>query len=90
MHTENQITSKRLPTSWFSLCVCCLALLVTGCTKEQIYESIKNSKQLECEKAPPDEYRECMRAVSDTYDEYRRKKEEAEEETEEDEADDKK
>lgn len=87
MNTNSQITLKRLTkpllSHWLPLCTGFLILSITGCTKEQVYETIKNSKQLECESAPPDEYRECMRAVSDTYKDYQRKKKEAEAESEE-------
>ncbi len=55
-----------------------MAILSThACTQRAWYEGAKQSHRNECNKAPPAEREECLRAMDkDSYDEYQRKRRE--------------
>jgi hypothetical protein len=51
-----------------------LLLALAACTSRQLYESARHNEALECQKRPPSQYDECMKAASVTYEEYRRER----------------
>lgn len=53
-----------------------LALLVS-CSNHQIHGAVRAHEQMECQKLPQNQYEECMAEVSETYESYSRKREEA-------------
>ena len=54
-----------------------VAVSVQACTQRTWYESVKQSHRNECNKAPPSEREECLKATTgDSYDEYQRKRQE--------------
>ena len=54
-----------------------MAVSAQACTQRAWYEGLKQSHRNECNKAPPSEREECLRATdSDSYDEYQRKRQE--------------
>ena len=59
--------------------VCCVLLsvwMLSACTQQQLYNSVKSNQRLKCEKEPPSKYEECMQQTQDSYDEYKREREE--------------
>ncbi|MCP5123517.1 MAG: hypothetical protein H6984_13770 [Pseudomonadales bacterium] len=54
------------------LCVLALA----ACSQRQVYDTIQNNQQLECQKLPGTQYEECMKQVSEPYDDYKRERDE--------------
>ncbi|MBN1379946.1 MAG: hypothetical protein JXA04_12010 [Gammaproteobacteria bacterium] len=54
--------------------------LVCGCSSEQIYTAIQENRQFECKKLPQPQYEECMKDYDQSYDSYRRDREEIVEE----------
>ena len=61
----------------FLYCIALLVMLsVQACTQRAWYEGAKQSRRNECNKAPPSEREECLRSTSDSYDEYRRQRQE--------------
>jgi len=56
--------------------LCCAALLLPGCTAEQIYSSGQAWQRNQCVKILDQaEYERCMRDADMAYDEYKRRKE---------------
>lgn len=52
-----------------------MAASAQACSQRAWYEGLKQSQRNECNKAPPSEREECLRAIdSDSYDEYNRKR----------------
>lgn len=43
-----------------------------GCTHEEIYTSIQSNEEVECQKNPEVAREECMKTVSEPYEDYRR------------------
>jgi hypothetical protein len=44
-----------------------------ACTQRQVYTAIQQNQQLECQKLPQQSaYEECMKQVSEPYDDYQR------------------
>ena len=63
--------------------ICCLAvflplLLLQACTERAMYEAVKNRQKVLCQQQPRSEYQECMEQASESYDTYRKNKEETE------------
>ena len=52
---------------------CTLAL--AACSNRQVYDAIQDNQRLECAKLQGSQYEECMKQVSQPYDEYRRERE---------------
>jgi len=57
-----------------ALVLCVLAL--PACSNRQVYDAIKKNRQLECQKLPGTQYDECMKQVSEPYDDYKRDRDE--------------
>ena len=58
--------------------ICAIAMvLVCGCTKREVYESVQSNMRLECEKLQLPQRDECIDAYSDSFEEYSRKREQA-------------
>ncbi len=57
-----------------ALALCALAL--TACSNRQVYDAIQQNRQLECQKLPGTQYDECMKQVSEPYDDYKRDRDE--------------
>ena len=53
-----------------------VSMATHGCSSNQLYESIQHNARLECRKAPPAEYDNCMRRASESYGDYTRKRNE--------------
>ncbi len=65
------LTQKGYPVA---LVLCALAL--SACSNRQVYDTIQNNQQLECQKLPGTQYEECMKQVSEPYDQYKRDRDE--------------
>jgi hypothetical protein len=52
------------------------ALALPACSNRQVYETIQQNRQLECQKLPGTRYEECMEQYSEPYDEYKRDRDE--------------
>jgi len=57
-----------------ALVLCVLAL--PACSNRQVYDAIQKNRQLECQKLPGTQYDECMKQVSEPYDDYKRDRDE--------------
>ena len=57
-----------------ALVLCVLAL--SACSNRQVYDAIQKNRQLECQKLPGTQYDECMKQVSEPYDDYKRDRDE--------------
>ncbi|MFK7733739.1 MAG: hypothetical protein AB8B48_19120 [Pseudomonadales bacterium] len=53
-----------------------VSLGVIACSNQQIYDASRHDAQLDCQKLPQNQYEECMKEVTETYDSYARKREE--------------
>lgn len=51
-----------------------MILFASGCTNQDIYNSIQKNRQNKCSTLPPLQYEECMKQHSETYQEYKRKR----------------
>jgi len=51
-------------------------ILVSACSTRAWYETVHQNQKLQCQKLPPSEYAECMEQASETYDKYKRKRDE--------------
>lgn len=51
-----------------------IALLLISCSNKQIYNSIQENRRTECGKLLLNQYKECMRNYSTTYEEYERER----------------
>jgi hypothetical protein len=69
---------KAMPRHFLMILLAILiALGAAACTPRAWYEGAKQSQRQECYKAPPAAREECLKALdSETYDEYRRNREE--------------
>lgn len=54
------------------------SLLLLACSNRQVYETMQNRHQLECQKLPQVQYEECIKQLQ-SYDEYQRRRQQAEE-----------
>lgn len=54
--------------SLFSLTI----LVLAGCTNQQIYNAVQENRRMECGKLPQNQYEECIRDYSTSYQEYER------------------
>lgn len=51
-----------------------MALILVGCTNQQIYNSVQENRRMECGKLPQNQYEECMRDYGTSYEEYERER----------------
>jgi hypothetical protein len=58
--------------SLFALCM----LALSACSNQQFYEGAKAGKQANCLNFPAGEYKECMEDTSDSYEQYKQKRDE--------------
>lgn len=56
------------------LCVVLLAL--PGCSNRALFENAQHNHRNECQRLPPSQYDACMERARQTYDEYRKAREE--------------
>ena len=57
--------SQRILPTLLALCAS------TGCSNRELYEAIQSNERLECQKMVRQiEYEECMRQVSESYEQY--------------------
>lgn len=54
----------------------CLSIILIGCSNKQMYEAAQNNRKSECRKLPDQQQEDCMKAHSESYEEYSRKREE--------------
>lgn len=47
-----------------------------GCSSRQWYETVHQNQKIQCQKVPYNEYAECMERANETYDQYKRKRDE--------------
>ncbi len=52
-----------------------LVLAISACSSRQAYEAMQTRERNECLKVPESQYQECMERTSQSYDEYRRERE---------------
>jgi len=60
---------------WPVALVLCV-LVLPACSNRQVYDAIQKNRQLECQKLPGTQYDECMKQVSEPYDDYKRERDE--------------
>jgi len=48
----------------------------SACTNKDIYQSIQHDAQLKCQQIPPQEYQDCMDQHSQSYESYKRSRDE--------------
>ena len=53
-------------------------LLLQACTEQAMYEAVKNRQKVLCQQQPRSEYQECMEQASESYDTYKKNREDAE------------
>lgn len=53
-----------------------LLMLAAGCTSRNWYEGVKQSHQQQCKQMPDSERDECLAQHDDSYDQYKRKRQE--------------
>jgi hypothetical protein len=51
-------------------------LALSACSNQQFYEGAKAGKQAKCLNYPAAEYKECMEDTSDSYEQYKQKRDE--------------
>jgi hypothetical protein len=51
-------------------------LALSACSNQQFYEGAKAGKQANCLNFPAGEYKECMEDTSDSYEQYKQKRDE--------------
>ena len=56
--------------------MCVLLLALSGCSSRALFENAQHNKRNECQRLPPSQYDECMERARQTYDEYRKAREE--------------
>lgn len=64
-----------MKTVCFSLIIF-VAVFIHGCSSRDMYGAIQKNAQSECRKVPRSERAECMDRVSESYDDYTKKREE--------------
>ena len=52
-----------------------LVFAMSACSSRQAYEAMQTRERNECLKVPESQYQECMERTSQSYDEYRRERE---------------
>ena len=45
--------------------------LFAGCTHQQLYQTMQNRQQLDCQKLQMEQYEECMKQYSESYEKYK-------------------
>ncbi len=55
-----------------------IAAAAVGCSNQQIYDAAQGNHRLECQKLPQGQYEDCMAEISESYEEYTRKRREDE------------
>ncbi len=56
------------------LCLVLAALM--GCSSRAVFENAQHNKRNECQRLPPSQYDACMERASQTFDEYRKARDE--------------
>lgn len=49
---------------------------IQACSSRQWYETVHQNQRIQCQKVPYNEYAECMERANETYDQYKRKRDE--------------
>lgn len=52
-------------------------MFLQSCGSRQVYDALQHSQKQRCQNLPPSEYSECMERASQSYDNYRRERDEA-------------
>jgi len=47
---------------------------LVACSHSDVYKTIQTNGQLECQRVPPSEYDDCMKAYSESYESYKRRR----------------
>lgn len=77
--TDCEMYSEDRPTRGPALkpyCSWIIALLLTGCSNQQLYNAIQENRRMECGKLPQNQFEECMRDYDTSFQEYERDREE--------------
>jgi len=53
-------------------------VLLQGCTNREVYEALQNRQKVLCQEQPESEYEKCMQQADESYDSYRKNREDAE------------
>ncbi len=56
--------------------ILCVILAMSGCSSRALYENAQYNKRNECLRLPPSQFEDCMASAHQTYDEYRKAREE--------------
>jgi len=51
-----------------------IALILLGCSNKQIYNSVQENRRMECGKLPQNQYEDCIRDYSTSYEDYERER----------------
>jgi len=54
-----------------------VASICFGCTNNEIYDFIQSDRQAECYKLPQPQYEDCMKRTSESYENYKQKRDDA-------------
>jgi hypothetical protein len=53
-------------------------VLLLGCTNREVYEALQNRQKVLCQEQPKSEYGKCMQEADESYDSYKKNREDAE------------
>ena len=51
-------------------------VILSGCSTRQVYDSIHGREKVQCQSLPQNEYEECMQQVDESYDNYKKNRDE--------------
>lgn len=60
-----------------SLSVVMLVVLGSACTHQELYTAVQDNQRQSCMRLPPAEQSACMEGLGESYDSYKRQREEA-------------
>ena len=66
----------RLFAQMFSLSVIIVAVLGSACTSRELYTAVQDNQRQSCLRLPPPEQSACMEGLGESYDSYKRQREE--------------
>ena len=70
--SQKPVLSVTMKISLLSMTTIVLILLVTGCTTQNVYDSFRFNRELECQQMQGIDRDDCMRRTGMSYDEYQR------------------
>ena len=67
-------TAKRIRTNLCCAVWLAIAIALTSCTNQYLYDAIQQNQRLECQERPLSEFDACMEAHSESYEDYQQKR----------------